>query len=138
MSRRLAATLAAIACAFAAAAPAAAAVGPQISQAGSPSFPERAYSLRIPSDLALGASDVHVRENGQPVDQVGLASASQAGNGEFGTVLVIDTSKSMHGEAIAGAMEAARCALGQEANRAIPARIVTAPPIAHGSAGLKP
>ena len=42
------------------------------------------------------------------MNQVGLASASQAGNGEFGTVLVIDTSKSMHGEAIAGAMKAAQ------------------------------
>jgi tight adherence protein B len=108
MSRRLAATLAAMACAIAAATPAAAAEGPEISQAGNPSFPERAYSLRTPTDVALSGSDIHVSENGQPVDGVGLASATDAGNGEFGTVLVIDASKSMHGEAIAGAMEAAQ------------------------------
>lgn len=108
MSRRVAATLAALAVSIAAAVPAAAAEGPQISQAGSPSFPERAYSLRIPSNLPLSASDVHVWENGQPVDQVSVASASHAGHGEFGTVLVIDASKSMHGDAIAGAMKAAQ------------------------------
>jgi tight adherence protein B len=108
-SRRLAATLAAALCSAAAAAPAAFATeGPKISAAGDAAFPERAYSLRIPSELALSASDVQVRENGQPVDAVSVASARNASAGEFGTVLVIDASKSMRGAAIRGAMKAAQ------------------------------
>jgi tight adherence protein B len=113
-SRRLAATLAALLCSAATAAPAALATeGPKISAAGGAAFPERAYSLRIPSELALSASDVQVRENGQPVDEVSVASARNASAGEFGTVLVIDASKSMRGAAIRGAMKAARAFAGQ-------------------------
>ena len=108
MSRRLTATLAAALCAAAAAAPAAAADGPQISPAGSAAFPERAYSLRIPSGLALSASNVQVRENGQQMSEVNVASASHASKGAFGTVLVIDASESMRGAAIRGAMKAAQ------------------------------
>src|SRR5436189_541451 len=108
MSRRLAGTLAVALCAAAAAAPPALAEGPRISPAGNPAFPDRAYSLRIPSQLALSASDVDVRENGQPAQQVAVASAQNANQGEFGTVLVIDASDSMRGGGIAGAMNAAQ------------------------------
>jgi tight adherence protein B len=108
MSRRLTATLAAVLCAAATAAPAAAAAGPQISPAGNAAFPERAYSLRIPSELALSASNVQVRENGQQIGDVNVASARQASRGEFGTVLVIDASQSMRGAPIRGAMKAAQ------------------------------
>jgi tight adherence protein B len=108
MSRRLTATLAAVLCAAAAAAPAEAADGPQISPAGNAAFPERAYSLRIPSELALLPSNVQVRENGQQLGDVNVASARHASKGEFGTVLVIDASQSMRGAAIRGAMKAAQ------------------------------
>jgi tight adherence protein B len=108
VSRRLTATLATILCAAAAAAPAVAAAGPQISPAGNAAFPERAYSLRIPSELALSASNVQVRENGQQIGDVNVASARHASKGEFGTVLVIDASQSMRGAPIRGAMKAAQ------------------------------
>jgi tight adherence protein B len=108
LGRRLTSALAGAFCVVAAAVPAAAAEGPQISPAGSAVFPQRAYSLRIPSELALSASDVQVRENGEPAVGVGVASPSDASKGEFGTVLVIDASESMQGDGIAGAMNAAQ------------------------------
>jgi tight adherence protein B len=108
--------LAAALCSVAVAAPAAsAAEGPKITAAGGAAFPERAYSLRIPSELALSASDIQVRENGQPVDEVRVVSARNASAGEFGTVLVIDASKSMRGAAIRGAMKAAQAFADQRA-----------------------
>jgi tight adherence protein B len=107
--RRLASSLLAAAGAAALSlAPAALADGPRINEAGAPAFPERAYTLHVPREVALGPGDVSVRENGEEVEGLGLQSAGAAEEGEFATVLVIDTSRSMAGSPIEEAMRAAR------------------------------
>jgi tight adherence protein B len=89
-------------------APAALADGPRINEAGGAAFPERAYTLHVPSEVALGPEDVSIRENGEEVEGLGLQSAGGAAEGEFATVLVIDASQSMAGSPIEEAMRAAR------------------------------
>jgi len=107
--RRLASSLLGAAWAAALAlAPAALADGPRINEAGGPAFPERAYTLHVPREVALGPGDVSVRENGEEVEGLGLQSAGAAQEGEFATVLVIDASRSMAGSPIEEAMRAAR------------------------------
>ena len=107
--RRLASSLLGAACAAVLAlAPAALADGPRINEAGGPAFPERAYTLHVPREVALGPGDVSVRENGEEVEGLGLQSAGAAQEGEFATVLVIDASRSMAGSPIEEAMRAAR------------------------------
>lgn len=71
-------------------------------------FPDRAFLLSLPEAVALDPGLVAVRENGEPVTDLTLLPASEAGAGEFAVVLVIDASNSMRGEAIEGALEAAR------------------------------
>ena len=71
-------------------------------------FPDRAYVLTLPDEMVLQAGFVRVRENGEPVEDVTVVPANQAGAGEFGVVLVVDSSDSMKGTAIVRAMEAAR------------------------------
>jgi tight adherence protein B len=82
--------------------------GGSLTQAGSPRFPERAFVLTLPEAARLDPSSVRVLENGKPVADLSVVPASAAGEDEFAVVLVIDTSNSMRGNAIAGAMEAAR------------------------------
>lgn len=82
--------------------------GPSITEAGSPKFPERAYTLHVPSELALKASDVSLHENGEAVDGMTLRSAGGRSGSSFATVLVIDASQSMEGRPIAEAMRAAQ------------------------------
>jgi tight adherence protein B len=107
--RRLASSLLGAACVVAIAlAPAARAVGPGINEAGGPAFPERAYTLHVPREVALAPGDVTVRENGDEVADLGVQSAGAAAEGEFATVLVIDASRSMAGSPIKEAMRAAR------------------------------
>ncbi|HXE99667.1 MAG TPA: type II secretion system F family protein [Solirubrobacterales bacterium] len=107
--RRLASSLLAVAVAAGLAlAPAALADGPRINEAGGPAFPERAYTLHVPREVSLGPDDVTVRENGDEVEGLGVQSAGAAAEGEFGTVLVIDASRSMAGSPIEEAMRAAR------------------------------
>jgi len=71
-------------------------------------FPDRAFLLSLPEPVALDPGLVTVRENGEPVTDLTLLPASEAGAGEFAVVLVIDASNSMRGEAIEGALDAAR------------------------------
>lgn len=98
---------------FAAAAPAAQGAGLSLTPAGTPTFPQRAFRLTIPQQRHLLAKDIEATENGDPVSQVRLVSAKGAEGGEFGAVLVIDTSQSMHGATIRSAVAAARL-LAQE------------------------
>lgn len=101
---------AAVAAAFAALAVPAGALGGEasISPTGNPAFPERTLALELPSKLALDPGDVQATENGVPVQGLEVTSAGQGGQGQFGTVLVIDASDSMRGEPINQAMRAAR------------------------------
>ena len=81
--------------------------GPQIVEAGSALFPDRAYILTLTEkpEHALTAKDIKVTEDGKPVKNLSvLTSASAEG---IGTVLLIDASNSMKGS-IRSAMQAAR------------------------------
>jgi Mg-chelatase subunit ChlD len=80
----------------------------ELVKVGSPRFPERAFVLTLPEKTQLDASMVRVLENGKAVTSLTVVPASAAGSDEFGVVLVIDASNSMTGDAIEGAMEAAR------------------------------
>lgn len=79
-----------------------------VTPAGTPRFPERAYRLTVPERRGLSLRDIKVTENGDPVHKLALTSADGEQIDEFATVLVIDTSKSMRGRAIRSAMAAAR------------------------------
>jgi tight adherence protein B len=71
-------------------------------------LPFRAVVLGLPTDAALTSGSVHVYENGDPVQDVSVVPASSAATGQFGVVLVIDASNSMHGDPIVQATAAAR------------------------------
>ncbi len=88
--------------------PARAAESPVIVPAGSPQFPDRALRLTVPEQRALSAAQVKVSENGDRVRGVTLTSAAGPRPTDFGTVLVIDASKSMRKAGIRRAMAAAR------------------------------
>jgi tight adherence protein B len=75
---------------------------------GHPVFPKRSYILQVDSPIALNRSNVKVRENGGPVRDLRVSSASSASAGQFASVLVIDASLSMKGTPIREAMSAAR------------------------------
>ena len=106
---RILAALVAVAAAVVLAIPASAAesTSPEVVEAGSPIFPDRAYILTLPEAKkpALTTDDVSVTENGAPVKNLAVLS-SASGKG-IGTVLLIDASNSMKGS-IGSAMAAAR------------------------------
>lgn len=77
----------------------------QIAQSPLSNFPDMAFSLGLPRDQALSAKQVHVTENGSPVNDVTVA---KPGAENQGTVLLIDASDSMAGKPIKEAMSAAR------------------------------
>ena len=80
----------------------------ELTQLAATRFPDRAFVLTLPFAMAVAENDVVVRENGDPVSGLRVVPAGAAESGEFGVVLVIDASKSMRGEPIAGAIAAAR------------------------------
>ncbi len=80
----------------------------RIVEAGGTRFPDRAFVLTLPTKQRLQPARLHVLENGEQVSNVSLVPVGTADRGDFGVVLVIDASNSMHGAAIADAMEAAR------------------------------
>lgn len=94
--------------AAAAAVPASTAAAATLTRVGDEPFPDRAFVLSLPEAREIVPSRVEVRENGKPVDALTVLPASAAGKRAVGTVLVIDTSRSMRGGPIAGAMAAAR------------------------------
>ena len=82
-------------------------------------FPARAVRLTVPQRVALSAGQLQVTENGEPVDGLELVSSTASSRRSFGTVLVIDASKSMQG-AIVKAMAATRAlAAERSANQQI-------------------
>ncbi len=81
-----------------------AADAPTLTEAGA-RFPDRFYSILLPERQRLGAQDVAVTENGQPVSN--LSVTAPGGPGSV-TILAIDTSNSMRGAPIEDAMKAAR------------------------------
>lgn len=75
---------------------------------GAAKFPTRQYILTLDSATKLVPSSVIVTENGASVDSLKVVPGDQSAGTRFGTVLAIDTSDSMHGNAIASAIGAAR------------------------------
>jgi tight adherence protein B len=80
----------------------------QITEAQSARFPQRAFVVSLPRRQALALSQIRITENGRDVLQPTITAGSHAGARTFGVVLAIDSSESMHGQAIADAMQAAR------------------------------
>jgi tight adherence protein B len=122
MRARVATTVAAaLALALSAGAPATAATL-ELTPAGKPRFPARAFALTLPSKVKLVSDQVTVIENRREVPGVSVVAGTATD--QLGVVLVIDASNSMRGEAIAGATEAART-LADHRNPNQPLGIVT-------------
>ncbi|HSD78543.1 MAG TPA: VWA domain-containing protein [Solirubrobacteraceae bacterium] len=157
--RRLAvlAGVAAVAASAAAAAPASASAGGvELSEAAGRRFPDKTFVLTLPERRVLAPRDVIVRENGRAVGPVRVTPGDAAGARTFGTMLVIDASKSTRGAPAAAAIDAARrfaagrppgqrlgviffsgearVALAPTTDRAaIAAALATAPPLSSGT-----
>ena len=96
-----------------AAASAAQSNGLRLVEAGKAEFPQRSYVLTLPERTPLAVGQVSVTENGDDVARLSVVPAGAAGKQGFGTLLVIDSSKSMAGRPINGAMAAARAFAGR-------------------------
>ena len=81
--------------------------GLRLTPVGKPRFPDRTYALTVPPGSAIDPNQVRVEENGSPVAGRSVSPASRAAE-KLGVVLVIDASRSMTGQPIEDAMEAAR------------------------------
>jgi tight adherence protein B len=73
-----------------------------------PAFPTRTFVIVLPNSRKLTLRNVRVTENGSPVYKPTLTPASRASKKTFGVVLVLDSSFSMSGKPLAGAVAAAQ------------------------------
>ena len=89
-------------------APAAGATSVSASFGNAGRFPARALVASAPAGHPLTARTVHVQENGAAASGVSVTPISTANQGDFGVILVVDTSQSMKGEPLRQAMVAAR------------------------------
>jgi len=78
-------------------------------------FPERGYVVDLPQGVVASRNAFLVTENGRPVENVDVAALGSAGI-NYGTVLAIDTSLSMKGEPLLGALSAARSFVAHRAS----------------------
>jgi tight adherence protein B len=85
---------------------AAAAPAVQVTSTGRAVWPVRELVVSLRAGQRVQSSRFNVLENGQPVLGATVVPASRVGT--FGAILVIDTSNSMHGAPIRGAIDAAR------------------------------
>jgi tight adherence protein B len=81
---------------------------PAIAEAAGSRFPDRAYALTLPDSMVVAPDDLQVRENGRLISGVAVRTPGQLPADRFGVVLAIDTSYSMHGRPLRGAIAAAR------------------------------
>ena len=84
-----------------------AAGGVQLVEIGRVRFPDRGFLVDLPSGTKLHRQNVHVKENGRPVERFSIVPL-QAAPQTFATILVIDASKSMRGRPYEAALDAAR------------------------------
>jgi tight adherence protein B len=84
----------------------------ELTPAAGVAFPERAFILTLPSETDLVPGALEVRENGERVQNASVVPAG-AEAGEAAVVLVIDASASMRGDAILGAVAAAKAFAAQ-------------------------
>jgi tight adherence protein B len=108
MKRALAASAVLAVVALASSAAAAGSSGLRVVEAQGPGFPVRDFVISLPTNRKLTLGDIRVTENGGPVVEPTLVPAVKASKKTFGVVLVLDASYSMHGKAIAAALDAAR------------------------------
>lgn len=80
-----------------------------LTPSGGAAWPQRSFVLTLPNGSAPSPSDIAVQENGKPVLGLRVLPADR----RFGVMLVIDASSSMRGEAIHGALRAARAFAAQ-------------------------
>lgn len=97
--------------------------GFKLTPVGKPRFPDRTYALTLPAGSSVNPNQVRVEENGRAVAGRSVSPASRAA-AKLGVVLVIDASRSMRGQAIDDAMEAAR-AFARRRNSIQPMGVVT-------------
>jgi tight adherence protein B len=71
-------------------------------------FPARALLLSTSGYHTLTPAKVHVQENGRPISGLSLTPLSTPNSGDFGVILLIDTSRSMAGRPLRQAIMAAR------------------------------
>jgi tight adherence protein B len=100
---------AAVAVAIGATAPTGYAAGARLTPAGGAPFPNRSFVLTLPLGSTPTVTTTQVTEDGQPVHNLAVTPA----NSRFAVLLLIDTSKSMRGAPIQGAMGAARALAAQ-------------------------
>jgi tight adherence protein B len=91
-----------------AASPASASGALGISEGSGSVFPGRSLVVSVPGRSSVAGSEVHVTENGRSVPDAVVTPLTNASAGDFGVVLVIDTSPSMLGAPLRSAMKAAR------------------------------
>jgi tight adherence protein B len=75
-------------------------------------FPDRSYMLTLPPGTVVSPDQLRVAESGREVVGLKVVAAEET-NKTFGVVLAIDTSRSMQGPALDGAMSAARAFAAQ-------------------------
>jgi Flp pilus assembly protein TadB/Mg-chelatase subunit ChlD len=71
-------------------------------------FPSRVLIVSAPAGYPVTAGTLHVREDGTRVRGLSVTPLSAAHKGDFGVILVVDTSESMKGAPLGQAMLAAR------------------------------
>jgi tight adherence protein B len=76
-------------------------------------FPARTLVVSAPGGRPLTSATVHVQENGTAVGGIAVTPLSTANRGDFGVILVIDTSESMKGPPLRQAVIAARTLAGE-------------------------
>jgi len=107
--RRASLTAASAAIVLCLAAPAALGARARLTPAAGPPFPSRSYVLTLPLGSTPTSASASVTEDGQPVRNLAVTPA----NSRFAVLLLIDSSKSMRGAPIVGAMAAARALASQ-------------------------
>jgi tight adherence protein B len=75
---------------------------------GNGRFPTRALVVAAPASHPVTASTLHVQENSQAVRGESVTALRSANSGDFGVILLIDTSRSMVGRPLNQAFLAAR------------------------------
>ena len=101
----------------AALAPAASGTPLNVSFGNAGRFPLRALLVSAPANNPVTAAAVHVTENGDRVEGLSVTPLATANQGDFGVVLVIDTSQSMAGSPIRQAMLAAQTLAARRSGR---------------------
>jgi tight adherence protein B len=112
MKRRALSVLATIAVLALAAQAGAAEKGFELRETSGAIWPERSFILSLPNEMSISRGAVQVREDGRLVRNATVEPAGEV-TGQVAVVLVIDASSSMRGDAILGAMHAAKAFVSQ-------------------------